>query len=216
VRHAVPLMYRRNLHRNGAHELALALIPQGSAVLDVGCASGYLGEALAERGCRVWGLDRDRSAVEHARAGYEHLQTLDLDAAEELPWPEAQFDVVLAADILEHLRDPGAALRMLHHYLRPGGTLVVSLPNIAHFSIRFPLLLGRFEYRDTGILDRTHLHHFTFDSARELLESCGFAVQRVLAGSDRLGGLVNAHALIGRPLRGLLGHNIVLSGVRKP
>src|SRR5215218_4240679 len=203
-----PVRYRRNA--TGTHRLLLNLVPPNSAVLDVGCAGGYLGETLTEKGCRVCGLDRNADAIRSARIHYEEARLIDLESAASLPWPERSFDVLLAADVLEHLRDPSTALAMLVRYLRHDGLAVVSLPNVAHASVRIPLLFGHFTYRERGILDATHCRLFTFNSARELVESSGLWIEDTLVGSDRLGVLLNRWRPARRLLRGLLAYNIVL------
>jgi 2-polyprenyl-3-methyl-5-hydroxy-6-metoxy-1,4-benzoquinol methylase len=88
------------------------------------------------------------------------------------------FDFVVLGDVLEHLADPWEALRLVRGLLSPGGVAVVSVPNVAAWPVRLGLLAGSFEYRDFGILDRTHLRFFTRATARELVESAGFAVER--------------------------------------
>jgi 2-polyprenyl-3-methyl-5-hydroxy-6-metoxy-1,4-benzoquinol methylase len=184
-------------------------------VLDVGCATGYIGMALDARGCRCWGIDRDAAAVAAAEPWYEDIRAIDLDECAELPWPEHVFDVVLAADVLEHLRDPDEVLRLLRRHVRPGGRLIVSLPNVAHVSVRIPLLFGRFEYGRTGILDETHVRLYTFETARELVESEGFIVERLLGASDHFGALLQRPSA-SRLIRGLLAHNIVVLATPKP
>ena len=79
----------------------------------------------------------------------------------ELPFEPASFDAIVCGDLVEHLRDPGAALARLRPLLRPGGRLVLSTPNIANWAMRLSLLGGRWRYTDRGILDRTHVHLFT-------------------------------------------------------
>lgn len=200
---------RNERSAGGTHALVLQLVPAGSKVLDVGCASGYLGEPLAARACDVFGLDRDPSAVARVPTCYRDALVIDLEEVDELPWREP-FDVIVAADVLEHLRDPARALRLLRPSLRDGGIAVVSLPNVAHVSVRVPLLFGRFRYRTTGILDETHCRLFTVATARELVEACGFRVERIFAGSDRFGTLINSRPALARALGGLLAHSIVL------
>jgi GT2 family glycosyltransferase/2-polyprenyl-3-methyl-5-hydroxy-6-metoxy-1,4-benzoquinol methylase len=206
--------YARNRRRYGTHEVVLGMVPDSTRVLDVGCASGYLGSALAQRGCRVWGLDQDERALRAAQGIYEDVRAIDLEHVDALPWPEGSFDVVVAADVLEHLRDPRRVLRMLERYLAPEGRLVVSLPNVANASVRIPLLLGRFDYADKGILDSTHVHLYTFDTARALVESCGFSVRRTCAGSNTFGFALNRLPAL-KSLRGLLAYNVVLSCTRQ-
>jgi methionine biosynthesis protein MetW len=160
--------------------LALAAIPDGSRVLDVGCATGYLAAELASRGCTVVGVETDPHAAKQAREVCEQVVIGDLEQAETRAGvaeavPEG-VDVVLCADVLEHLRDPWEVLAWLRTLLRAGGRAVVSVPNIAHWTARRELLRGRFPYADFGLFDRTHLRFFTRDSAAELATRAGFAV----------------------------------------
>jgi 2-polyprenyl-3-methyl-5-hydroxy-6-metoxy-1,4-benzoquinol methylase len=207
--------YQRNFQPWGAHELILREVPSGTAVLDVGCATGYLASALRARKCRVWGLDRDADAVAVAAPMYEDIQTLDLDECDRLPWPERFFDVAVCADVVEHVRDPGRALGLVRRYLVPGGRLLLSVPNVAHASVRIPLLFGRFNYRSSGILDDTHVRLFTFRTADALAESAGFRVERLIGASDRLGGVLARLGKAARPVRGLLAYNIIVVATRK-
>jgi|HigsolmetaAR201D_1030396.scaffolds.fasta_scaffold05123_7 methionine biosynthesis protein MetW len=163
-----------------SHRLALDAVPDGARVLDVGCATGYLAAELARRGCEVIGVEVDPEAAEQARSACARVVVGDLDSAElrsEVERAtEGGVDVVLCADVLEHLRDPWATLAWLRTLIRPGGRAVVSLPNVAHWTVRRALLRGRFDYADHGLLDRTHLRFFTRASARELAERAGFTV----------------------------------------
>ncbi len=89
------------------------------------------------------------------------------------------FDVVVCADVLEHLADPAAVLARVRRWISPRGVLFVSLPNVANVAVRLALAAGRFEYADAGILDRTHLRFFTRRSARRLVEEAGFRIRRL-------------------------------------
>ena len=201
--------YRRNRHPHGTHEIILRAVPDSSTVLDAGCASGYIGASLVARGMAVSGFDRDETAVRRAASLYTDVRVLDLTRVEQLPWPEASFDVVIAADVLEHLLDSEAALRLLARYVTFGGTVIISVPNVAHASMRLGLLRGRFEYTDSGILDKTHTRFFTFLSASQLVRSAGLRVERVFGSSDRFGWVVNTRSGA-RMLRGLLAYGIVV------
>ena len=195
----------------GTHALILRLVSPGSRVLDVGCASGYLGQQLSKRHCTVDGIEvnREAAAVARGSGAYRAVYDIDLDDAAG-NMPNEQFDVVLCADVLEHLRDPQRTLFRLRSLVASTGFLLVSLPNVAHFTTRGRLLVGRFEYSTRGILDRTHLHLYTYASARDLLQTAGFDVQCELAGSDRFGNLLSFGPPPFRWLRGLLAYNIVL------
>jgi SAM-dependent methyltransferase len=152
-------------------------VPDGARVLDVGCATGYLGAELARRGCRVTGVEADPLAAERARVHCEAVVGDIEDAAcrGELA-ARAPFEVVLCGDVLEHLRDPWSALGAVAALVAPGGTVVLSVPNVAHWTGRRALARGRFPYAEHGLFDRTHLRFFTRASARELAESAGLRV----------------------------------------
>ena len=157
----------------GAHGKMLGLVPPGSTVLDVGSSSGYLAEQLVARDCTVTGLELDPVAGRFAERWCEQVLVGDVETME-LALAPATFDVVLCGDILEHLRDPTAALARWRPLLRRGGRLVLSTPNIANVRIRMLLLFGTFRYTERGILDRTHTHLFTRRSLRESLRRAGY------------------------------------------
>lgn len=161
---------------NTSHAQVLGLVPAGSTVLDVGCATGYLAEALTARGCTVSGVEYDPEAAEKARPHLDHLVVGDLatmDVAAE--FGDRTYDVLVFADVLEHVADPADVLRRLLTLLRPGGSVVASIPNVAHGSLRLALLQGRWEYTEVGLLDRTHIRFFTRTSVLELLAETGLA-----------------------------------------
>ena len=141
---------------NDSHFQVVQLVGSGHDVLDVGCADGDVGRLLQETGNRVSGLDRDAEAAEKARADLERVVVADLDTSSLLDHFEAaSFDVVVLADVLEHLREPERALREATELLREGGRLVLSVPNVAHGALRLALLQGRWTYTEAGLLDRT-------------------------------------------------------------
>ncbi|WCB91940.1 Ubiquinone biosynthesis O-methyltransferase, mitochondrial [Baekduia alba] len=166
-----------------SHRLVLEAVPDGARVLDVGCATGYLAAELGRRGCTVDGIEFDPDAAEQARAHCRAVVVGDLEA----PFTHAEVermlagvkpDVIICADVLEHLRDPWSVLGWLAALLPPEGKAIISIPNIAHWTARRALLRGRFAYADYGLFDRTHLRFFTRDSARELARRAGFSVLR--------------------------------------
>jgi 2-polyprenyl-3-methyl-5-hydroxy-6-metoxy-1,4-benzoquinol methylase len=162
-----------------SHAIAIRLAGWNKRVLDVGCATGYVAAALADRGCDVVGIEGDERAAERARDVCERVVVGDLeDPATIDGLGDDTFDVVLCGDVLEHLVDPVPVLRRAVEHLRPDGLVIVSLPNIAHVDVRLALLQGHFPYADLGLLDRTHLRFFTATSAHELLEQGGLTVVR--------------------------------------
>ena len=153
----------------------LALRP-GLRVLDLGAAGGHLGRAVRERCSYLAGVEPDSTLPDSARHGYDDWRMVDALHAGE--W-ERPFDVIVCADVLEHLASPEALLARIHSWLHADGILLVSLPNVANVSIRASLLFGRFRYTDRGILDRSHLSFYTLSSSRQLLEESGFRVASV-------------------------------------
>lgn len=171
------------------HTLLIDCIPQNSRVLEVGTASGYMGGYLIkEKKCEVWGVEpvaqlyTDASQKGYAVLWQETVETFLLNHKKDA----GQFDVILLADVLEHMVNPDNVLKELHTFLNPNGILLISLPNIAHYSIRTSLLRGRFDMTDAGILDRTHLKFFTKKTAIELFERAGYRVDmaRPCSGSQ--------------------------------
>ncbi len=159
----------------GSHQKMLELVGSGKRVLDAGCSSGYMAERLVKRGCTVVGLDLDADDAKVAEQFCEAVYVGDIERMD-LPLEPESFDVVLCGDLIEHLRDPGATLARLRPFLKPGGTLVLSTPNVANWSIRVMFLFGRFRYTDRGLLDRTHTHLFTRNTLRECVEGAGYDV----------------------------------------
>ncbi len=142
----------------------ISTLKSTARALDIGPGSGVLGQALHDRGIG------DSSAVEIDPATREKLEGLYRQVAGTLDDLSVRtYDFVLLMDVLEHMSQPEEFLKRLLPLLNPGGTLLVSVPNIAHWSIRLSLLLGKFDYTDRGILDRTHLQHFTKDRIIGLL-----------------------------------------------
>lgn len=158
--------------------IVLGLLDGGpKRILELGCSAGLMTRVLHQRGHQVTGIEIDPVAAELCRPFTEELLVGDLDdsgADDLLGRVEPQgFDVLLAADVLEHLRDPLGALQRASAALAPGGTAILSIPNVAHGDVRLALLAGRFDYRSNGLLDRTHVQLFTLASLTEMIRSAG-------------------------------------------
>jgi 2-polyprenyl-3-methyl-5-hydroxy-6-metoxy-1,4-benzoquinol methylase len=153
-----------------------AYIPSGSRVLDVGCSTGNFGEALEQlNGCTVVGVDINADDIAVAATRISAAYVFDItspNAADVL----GGFDVIIFADVIEHLTDPRAALTAVHALLNPGGVIVYSIPHMGHASVRLDLLEGRFPYAELGLLDRTHLHFYDRAEVHDVLASAGFSI----------------------------------------
>ena len=148
----------------------------GLDVLDVGCGFATTAQKIEEAGNRVTGIESNAAAVAVARTRIAEVVEGDLQVPGILG--ERRFDVIVFADVLEHLAWPVDVLTSYLRFLRPGGSVIVSLPNVGLWSVRLSLMLGRFQYDDSGVLDRTHLRFFTRRSAVEMLRSAGLVVLR--------------------------------------
>jgi SAM-dependent methyltransferase len=171
-----PARYQFKAGPYSSHTLLMNRLPAAGAdlrVLDVGCAGGYLSALLAGRGFAVTGVDLPGATPPPG------IQFVAADLDHGLPPLEGRFDLILCADVLEHVRDPQRLLRECRAHLAPGGKLVASLPNSGHAYFRLQVLLGRFPQHDKGLFDRTHLHFYTWDGWRDLFARGGFRIGSV-------------------------------------
>jgi 2-polyprenyl-3-methyl-5-hydroxy-6-metoxy-1,4-benzoquinol methylase len=158
----------------GSRGRVFRAIPKGSRVLDVGCDTGRFGEILRrEKSCEVHGIERDPRAAAEAVQRLNDVHVGAIDSAEALGRFK-EFDVILFLDVLEHLYDPWSVLQGTIGALRSGGIVICVVPNVAHVSVVRRLLLGRFDYEEHGMMDRTHLRWFTRKSFARALAETGF------------------------------------------
>jgi len=168
------------------------LIPAtAQRVLDVGCNDGSFGAGVlaARPGREVWGIephDLDASTAATRLTGV--VTGFYPDVLDQVP---GDFDCVSFNHVLEHMVDPWLALRRTRERLNPGAMIVGELPNVRHLPFLVNLAVrGRFDYVDSGLLDRTHLRFFTRSSAHDLFSQTGYAVEEffpvVAMGNARL------------------------------
>lgn len=202
--HLDDIFQPQTTHPDDAHSILMRLIPSGSNVLELGCASGYLSGYMEQAlGCHVTGLEFDPAATAIAASRCSEVYTVDLEAPDalEVARTSAPYDVLLAAAVLEHLSHPERLLQQARTLLKPSAWVIISLPNIAHWQARLKLLAGRFEYEDYGIMDRTHLRFFNLKTGRALLEQQGYRVKDLHIAGSGLQNVLNALARkSGRPL----------------
>jgi 2-polyprenyl-3-methyl-5-hydroxy-6-metoxy-1,4-benzoquinol methylase len=211
--------------RYSSHDYLFRLVGTGANVLDLGCGDGDVAAELAARGNQIVGVDR-AAEPRRRKVMKAYFQTSlenglgPLDARLATHGP---FDIIVLADVLEHLSDPVSLLRECSRYLKPGGCVIVSVPNVANLWIRLNLLVGRFQYTERGILDRTHLRFFTLRSARALARDAGYRVRtlaatiipidlalRIRAGHPVCRLLTSTLALLTAARKSLLGYQFIM------
>lgn len=144
-------------------------------VLELGTASGVMTRAMHERGCIITGVERVPARAERAAPYCERMLVADLETLDfSTTFADTRFDVLVAADVLEHLHDPWSLLEKARHVISTDGYLVISVPNIAHAVITAGLISGRFDYRDKGLLDHSHLRFFTRAGIQDMLLGTGW------------------------------------------
>jgi glycosyltransferase involved in cell wall biosynthesis len=183
-------------------------------VLDLGCSDGALGALLRKQGHHVTGLDVN--VTEGVDESVDVFIAADLEDGLENQ-VAGVYEVVIAADVLEHVRRPDILLSEIDGCLGPDGTLIASIPNFAHWYPRLRVMAGRFDYDRRGILDRTHLRFFTRRSFDRLAHEAGFKIVRCEAvgvpfevvrrgsGPEGQGGHRRGTPLLARMLAGVNG-----------
>lgn len=170
--------YRVSLESDDAPAKVLRMVGVNKRVLEVGCACGSQTRVLSgELGCSVTAVEVDALAASVARSYCEDLIVGDveqLDLRQRLG--ESRFDVVIFADVLEHLREPGKTLESVSSHLAENGYIVASIPNVTHAAVVMEMARGKFEYRPFGLLDSTHLRFFARESVFSLFEGAGLSI----------------------------------------
>ena len=167
----------------GSHAVLLRWLAQRPAakVLDAGCFDGRFADMARRQGHHVTGLDRQKFDGVAQRVD----SFIEADLNEPLPpFLHGQYDVVVAGDVLEHVVEPHSLLSELARALRPGGEILVSVPNFGHWYPRGRTALGKFDYDQRGPLDRGHVRFFTRDSIEALIGNCGLVItERATVGT---------------------------------
>lgn len=159
----------QKIYRNGGNVELLRLLPRtATKILDVGCGAGDNARLLRQRGCRVWGITLSEAEADLARPFCEEVIVADVEASD-LDFPTDFFDAVLCSHVLEHLVNPHPVLKRLSRHLTADGVVLIAVPNMAHWRMRLRWLRGNWKYEDSGPMDRTHLHFWSYWTAHELL-----------------------------------------------
>jgi methionine biosynthesis protein MetW len=163
-------------------EIVYKLINNNSKILELGCWAGRLGWKLKkEKKCFVVGVDINKKAVEIAKSRLDKVFLIDLNTPFLLNdiFIKNKFDYIIATEVLEHLVNPEDLLKYLREKCK-NTRLIISLPNVANYKVRFNLVLrGKFDYEQQGILDNSHLRFYTLKSAKKMFNDCGFKINKV-------------------------------------
>lgn len=157
------------------------MIGQNKRVLDIGCSSGTLGHTLTvKKNCEVVGIDMDSGDVQIAkkRLSAAYVANIENDQLPDI----GLFDYVIFSDVIEHLVEPSKTLEKVKKLLKKDGSVIFSIPNMAHMGVRLMLLKGRFSYAKTGLLDDTHLHFYDEDKIRAVFFDAGYNIEELQHG----------------------------------
>ncbi|HEX3348208.1 MAG TPA: methyltransferase [Acetobacteraceae bacterium] len=151
-------------------------------ILDVGCNTGALGADYKRRNpaARYLGIEKDPDCAAIARARLDRVANVDVEQTP-APFDVRQFDCIIYGDSLEHLVDPWALLRAHARLLSDDGTMLICIPNVSHWSFAERLLRGTFDYEDAGLLDRSHLRWFTWETTKRAIAATGLIPHDVTA-----------------------------------
>jgi len=162
----------KTFYQNSGNRSILQFLGESDRlILDIGCGAGDTGKLIQETypNTKVTGVTCSQIEYEEALTKLSSCVYLNLED-ETLPdIPKQTFDVLCFCHVLEHLVDPVKVINKLLPYLKPNGKVIIALPNVANWRSRWKLAIGRFEYTDGGVFDRTHLHYYTFYTAPQYL-----------------------------------------------
>jgi len=190
----------------------IRVIPPGiKKILEVGCGGGMTGKALRERGFeRIVGIEINEEVAREGSPFYDRIIIGDVEKIH-LPFEKEHFDCILYGDVLEHLVNPWQLLKDHQAFLKKGGTIICSIPNVRNYRILKNLIFrGRWEYTEDGILDRSHLRFFTLDSIRGMLKEAGFEIQSLAKRSSGAHWVKWIHHLLGSRLIAVLVRQYII------
>lgn len=174
--------YERKVYRNEGNPALLDLMPSGAKrILDVGCGAGSNARILKERGHLVWGITLSEEELRLSKPWCESIWLANVET-DQFSLPTEHFDALLLSHVLEHLINPRETLVRLSRYIRKGGSILVAVPNMAHWRMRWRLLLGNWKRDENGFMDRTHLQFWSYLTAPELFRDVPYVLRQRYPG----------------------------------
>lgn len=171
--------YQVALDADSGPARVVRMVGQNKNVLEIGAGPGSITKILTHVSkCRVTALDIDAEAIEKLDQHCEHAYQADLNDSN---WPkilenDGKFDVLVAADVLEHVYEPLGVLKAMNGFLNQNGFMVISLPHAGHSVVQACLFDEDFEYNDFGLLDRTHIRFFGIKNIQKLFQDAGMKI----------------------------------------
>ncbi len=196
--------YQLNLSVHGTHRIIASFLKPRETILDIGCNDGYLKKVFPDG--VFSGIEYSPHSAKLAlKNGFIDVRVGDLNNFKKIKLNH-RYNIIVFGDILEHLLFPKKVLTyFVDNNLKKNGRIIVSLPNVANFVIRINLLFGSFVYTKSGILDKTHLHLYTSETAKKLLQNSGLKILSERYSSNHFGFLIKIFPFLGT----LLGYNLI-------
>lgn len=191
---------------NIRYELIELVLDGDNKILEIGCGEGNTGKALKEQGkaVEVVGIEKIPEVAQVAMEKIDKVIIADVESVE-IPFDEGYFDYMIMGDVLEHLYDPWILVNKLAHYVKKGGYIIASIPNVRYWRIIKDLVLkGEWKYCSEGLLDDTHLRFFTKKSIVRLFPSGRFAISRIIPASKPRPQKLSKQRLVNKLTFGLL------------
>ncbi len=168
-----------DIYSKSFNEYIYNLVPDNKKVLDVGCNTGNLGYQLIKRkNCVVYGIDYSVNSIKKAKTKLTKAEVFELENYK-VPFEKEKFDVIIFADVLEHIRYPERTIADFKKILKDDGIIIASIPNVANINIRWNLFWGNWNYKDWGILDKTHMRFFTKKTIKQLFNDQNYKIIKI-------------------------------------
>ncbi|UCH12664.1 MAG: class I SAM-dependent methyltransferase [Candidatus Omnitrophota bacterium] len=187
------------------YKTILDFIGSNKTILDVGCSVGNLGILLKQRNNKMTGVDINKACTETAKEVYDELIIGDIESEVTRTKIDKKFDVIIYSETLEHLKEPQDILCSQKQFIQKDGFMVVVVPNVAFWRNRFLMFLGNWDYKEEGILDKTHLRFYTLKTIKELISRAGYTIVEVKILFHKKRGLNFLKSLLVAILPGLFG-----------
>jgi len=181
-------IYERLIKKHGfspAQKIVISLV-LGGEVLEIGSSIGYMTKEFLKKGCVVDVVESNRQDAKKVGNVARRVFSGSIEDREIQRQISSSYNTVVCADVLEHLMNPQRVLFFLKRKLKKGGQILISIPNIAFWDMRLELLKGRFEYKESGLLDKTHLRFYTYDGFLKLLHDRGFKIVKIYPAEGRI------------------------------